>query len=249
MFISRVPFANGGVGVHHWEEIGVYKTFEDIDTYSPYTTSIDCYFITPAPKRRVFTYIPLEIAAPNIKKAESRVMGLSETFRTLDEHEMPTEPGYCFYGGFSAFNGRRHEHINRHFTLPRYPGLTIILILETMGFEKHADDLKAISMGLSQFKGKVLRSRRVKPTGRPRAGRELCIRFANTNTGGREYYFILSVPSEHPMDQPNIYLSMQSGSVDAPSSYSGPQTFDTDIEALELWDRLVEGIRSRPGAV
>lgn len=199
----------------------------------------------------MFFYIYGDIAAEpeNLKDAESRMKKLAEIFSARDEEEMPTEPGFCFYGGFSAFNGRRNEHINRHFTLPRYQGLKIVFVFETIGFEKDIDDPGEINRGLNRFKGKVLRNRRVKLEGRPRAGRELCVTFTNPNTGGKEYDFILSVPGEHPMDQPNIYLNMQSGSVAEPSSYSGPQTFGNDHDALELWDKLVKGIRSRPGAV
>jgi hypothetical protein len=81
------------------------------------------------------------------------------------------------------------------------------------------------------------------------AGRELCVTFANPNTGRSEYDFILTVPGEHPMDKPNIYLNLQSGAVAAPSTWSGPQTFSSDQEALDMWDGLVRGVRSRPGAV
>ncbi len=49
MFRNMVPLANGGLGVHHWTKI--------YDTYSAYTTDIDCYFITPPPNGRVFRYI------------------------------------------------------------------------------------------------------------------------------------------------------------------------------------------------
>lgn len=40
MFINMVPFANGGLGVHHWTEINSYRDGRKPYNYSPFTTVI-----------------------------------------------------------------------------------------------------------------------------------------------------------------------------------------------------------------
>lgn len=242
MFIGKIDLHNNGIGLHHWLE-------SRYSGYSGDLSVINCYFVTKNPTR-IFTYGSL-VSSSRFEAGTKRLIELSKIFISREEDEIPSEPGFCFPGGFALDQEElRGEEVIIHATLPDYPGVNLVYIFEAAGFQKEdSSDMKVVRFLSWLYPGKVLRLGRRSMPDRPRKGREMCLRTKNENTRGKEYDFALSFDSEAPLNQPDIYFTMTTEGIRKPGSYEGPQVFFNDSEALKLWDALIKTIRPNPGSV
>lgn len=236
MFIEIFDLPNGGIAVVRWDK-----------PYSDVFIAFQCYFVTP--EQRVFMYT-YESSPGKKERAQKRMLEFASTLRARDEWEIPTESGFCFQGGFSAYTGEwRSERSGFGIELPEFPGLTIGLDVwgigedgTTLFQESNAAKitLAAVTPGVNVFRyGEVM-------IGGIKAEEVAMTEAPEEINQGKSYYFKLQAPSHKDrLDRPQLHLAMNNQL----HLYDGKKPFTSDAEALSLWDAISRSIRLRPGAI
>jgi hypothetical protein len=237
MFIGTVDLPGGGIAIVKW--MAVYSTVA-IEHY--------CYFITPEPYSRVFTYV-FPSGADRRATAQKRMEYLASTLRGRNDEEIPSEPGFCFPGGISVHTGEwRSERAGFGIELPAFPGITFGLDIWGMGiqtgklssqFNSFEFAAEALIPGNNYLRNGEVMLGEI-------AAEEIAITQAPLITKRPEtsYYFKLRSPClGKRLDRPRIHFVMNN------QLHPESDPFSSTDEALSLWDAISRSIRLRPGAI
>jgi hypothetical protein len=234
-FIGTFPLPNVGIALHYW------KT-----PYSDATSIMESYYITP--EGRVLLQAA-EVGRSKFDIGKKLALELAPTLHARDDWDpIPTEPGFCFPGGFSAQTGDwRSERANLHADFPDHPGVGLAFALWGMGIEgkKMFDSHDKLMVASRQATPGV----NILRYGDVHLGDIPAQETADVevNRYGKKYDFTLQSPSKGKrLDRPEIWLAINNV-----NDFFKPHTdpFNSDAEALGLWDAIKNTIRLRPGAI
>lgn len=238
MYLGRFDLPNGGIAIVRWKV-----------PHSKVFIVLQCYMVTPEPEPRIFIYA-FESSAREKESSQAMIQDIAASLRARDAWEIPTEPGFCFGGGFSAYTGEwRYERSGFGIELPEFPGLTIGLDVWNRGI-----DTSPLSRDINQAmlaKGLVTPGVSILRNGKVMLGdieaEEVAVISDPTKINeGRAYNFELKVPGlKDRLDRPQVHLAMNNQL----HLYDGKKPFTSDTEALSLWDAISRSIRLRPGAI
>ncbi len=173
--------------------------------------------------------------------------GLLE-IKPRDTWTIPTEPGFCFDGGFLPGSDGGFEATGVQLESPGFPNLLI-------AFSTRANDgpppegaqlltrTDAVLQGVDgSDRPTVLRREGTRPLGE-RTAQEVMWKWVKSEgvmlSGNLELY-----ASSHRLDAPEISFEL---ALDPPEKKAGANTDEQD--ALLLWDTIIQSLRLRPGAV
>lgn len=175
---------------------------------------------------------------------------LAGSVRSRRQHEIPTEPGFCIDGGYIAGSEYMSESFRVGITLPQHPGMHMTFRSST-GAEEEGLLERVGGFFRTEVLGRALgvdtlRKRR-RSVG-PIAGEEYLV--AGGDDRQRVYAFRWEFQGrDDSLAEPNLSLEM--GVLERDPGDDGslpPPAFESDDEALQLWDAILETIRPRPGA-
>lgn len=176
---------------------------------------------------------------------------LANNIRSRSETEIPTGPGFCIDQGFIAGNDYRSESVQVGITLPQHPNAFISFDASTGAEEdrllERVDNFltKAILGPLAGLK--VLRKRE------RNVGAIPAEEYATAATGNGQRVYVFAWESQgknKSLSEQNVSAGLRvlEQPVDSPQTPYQP-AFQSDEEALQLWDAIIDSIRLRPGAV
>jgi hypothetical protein len=232
-FIDSFPLGDEGIAVHIWEE-----------PYITVMSKMNCYFVSQDAIKNVFFYSP-SVGVSRFADARQKMEQMAAGISARDEWDpLPTEPGFAFEGGFSRHTGEwRAERAIVAFTLPSYPGIKGYFAAYGFGtVQKFMFEEEGVEERLAAIASRIttLRKGNVDLHGIP--GQELCA--AATEDGRRKYNFDMEAPAQgKDIGRPMLILNIFS---DEEASGDG---FDSDAEAVAVWNAIRDSIRLRPGAV
>ncbi|RAS12547.1 T6SS immunity protein Tli4 family protein [Cupriavidus alkaliphilus] len=171
--------------------------------------------------------------------------------RSRADNEIPTGPGFCIDKGFIAGNDYRSESVQVGITLPQHPNAFISFDASTGAEEDRLlerVDKFAIAAVAGWFAGlKVLRK------GERNVGAIPADEYATAATGNGQRVYVFAWESQgknKSLSEQNVSAGLRvlEQPVVSPQTPYRP-AFQSDDEALQLWDAIIESIRLRPGAV
>jgi Tle cognate immunity protein 4 C-terminal domain/Tle cognate immunity protein 4 N-terminal domain len=161
--------------------------------------------------------------------------------------EIPTEPGYCFGGGFIANAEWENEQAGIDFRIAGQPDVGVSVdILPVASRKRDKPLLDRMGGALSQLGNMASMVRVLRKGDREIAsfkGQEYLV--TGPNSGGlRGHSFIWETQGEGTLQEPSIRIEFVSSRQDEKGNPQ--QTKLTDEQALALWDRIVSSFRLRP---
>lgn len=239
MWVRRADHGNGSATIISWSR-----------PYSEAMMQAETYLIADGPRGSpVFLYSGA-VAPEKIDTAISFYGSLSRSIRSRDTHEIPTEPGFCIDGGYIAGSEYMAESFRVGIALPQHPGMHMTFRSST-GAEEEGLLERVGGFFRTEVLGRALgvdtlRKRR-RSVG-PIAGEEYLV--AGGDDRQRVYAFRWEFQGrDDSLAEPNLSLEM--GVLERDPGDDGslpPPAFESDDEALQLWDAILETIRPRPGA-
>lgn len=239
MFVRRQPLGDESIGLISWgsphSEAGMW---------------LDAYIFSRSNVERHYGYSGLFSSSREsdfidfVRRLSNSVYGLMPNYAVK-------EPGFCLDGGYISGNEFMGEGFNVAIRLPEHPGMTI-------SFESNAgaeeDTLLERVGGFFRMEilGRVtgintLRKRRRQVNGY--RGEEFLV--AGTQRGYRAYAFKWEFQGkDRSLSEPHLTLELDVSDYDPDGDDPPPPpAFQSDREALQLWDAILNSIRLRPGAV
>ncbi|SOY50034.1 T6SS immunity protein Tli4 family protein [Cupriavidus taiwanensis] len=176
---------------------------------------------------------------------------LAANIRSRAGNEIPTGPGFCIDQGFIAGNDYRSESVQVGITLPQHPNAFISFDASTGAEEdrllERVDNFltKAVLGPLAGLK--VLRKRE------RNVGAIPAEEYATAATGNGQRVYVFAWESQgknKSLSEQNVSAGLRvlEQPVDSPQTPYQP-AFQSDDDALQLWDAIIDSIRLRPGAV
>ncbi|SOY87436.1 conserved protein of unknown function [Cupriavidus taiwanensis] len=176
---------------------------------------------------------------------------MAANIRSRADNEIPTGPGFCIDQGFIAGNDYRSESVQVGITLPQHPNAFISFDASTGAEEdrllERVDNFlaKAVAGPLAGLK--VLRKRE------RNVGTIPAEEYATAATGNGQRVYVFAWESQgknKSLSEQNVSAGLRvlEQPVDSPQTPYQP-AFQSDDEALQLWDAIIDSIRLRPGAV
>ena len=168
-------------------------------------------------------------------------------YRYRAEGEIPTGVGFCFENGFFASNLPAEEEVSAGFFFPKHPNMTFSLTTFLTGNPDRPlldrnSGLMGQLFGLLTGSGNIIRKGQHNIG--PLEGQELLVRVKDEQ-GEMQYQFVWeSQGKKNSIEFPFISFSLRTG-----VEWKGPKAIQSDEEALELWDSVLNSLRLRPGAV
>jgi len=167
--------------------------------------------------------------------------------RPRPDTEIPTDPGYCFPGGFIASAEWENEEALTEFSLPGHPDAYVSVWFYPLAASKRDEPLLDRMGGVVNSLGNlashvhVLRKGERTVAGYP--GQEYL--FTAPNGGGTPAHnFVWETQGEGTLEDPVVIIQMETGTQDGKGN---PQKSSlSNEEALALWDRIVSTFRVRP---
>ncbi|MDR6586673.1 MULTISPECIES: T6SS immunity protein Tli4 family protein [Herbaspirillum] len=161
--------------------------------------------------------------------------------------EIPTEPGYCFEGGFIASPEWESEEAGIDIDIAGHPDAFVSVWFYPLPMRKHDRPLLERMGGVLQFLGRLATSVRVLRSGDrqvgPYRGQEHLATAPNSG-GMRGHSFIWETEGEGTLDTPALKIELTTGHRDKDGN---PQkTKLTDEQAMKLWDEVLNSFRVRP---
>ncbi|WP_255638348.1 T6SS immunity protein Tli4 family protein [Cupriavidus sp. MP-37] len=176
---------------------------------------------------------------------------LATNIRSRADNEIPTGPGFCIDKGFIAGNDYRSESVQVGITLPQHPNAHISFDASTGAEEdrllERVDKFLATAVA-GPFAGlKPLRKRE------RNVGAIPAEEYATAATGDGQRVYVFAWESQgknKSLSEQNVSAGLRvlGQPVVSPQTPYQP-AFQSDDEALQLWDAIIESIRLRPGAV
>lgn len=198
-----------------------------------------------------------EADADKQSKAVARMTDRLSRLRPRADTDIPTDPGYCFGGGFIANPEWENEEARVNFRIAGHPDAHLsvwILPLAAHRRDKPLLDRVGGALGaLGNLAASVHVLRRGdRPIGPfqegavtigPFNGQEYLV--TGPNSGGlRAHSFVWETQGEGTLQEPSVEIQMQTGNRD--DKGNPQQTRLTDEQALRIWDGIVESFRLRP---
>lgn len=238
MLVRRIDHGNGSTSLLSWS--------------SPRRTILmyeEAYLATTSPWQ-AFKYSG-DISASRQAMAVAFLNTLAANIRSRADNEIPTGPGFCIDQGFIAGNDYRSESVQVGITLPQHPNAFISFDASTGAEEdrllERVDNFltKAVLGPLAGLK--VLRKRE------RNVGAIPAEEYATAATGNGQRVYVFAWESQgknKSLSEQNVTagLHVLEQPVDSPQTPYQP-AFQSDDEALQLWDAIIDSIRLRPGAV
>ncbi|WP_242405240.1 T6SS immunity protein Tli4 family protein [Cupriavidus taiwanensis] len=238
MLVRRIDHGNGSTSLLSWS--------------SPRRTILmyeEAYLATTSPWQ-AFKYSG-DISASRQAMAVAFLNTLAANIRSRADNEIPTGPGFCIDKGFIAGNDYRSESVQVGITLPQHPNAFISFDASTGAEEdrllERVDNFlsKAVLGPLAGLK--VLRKRE------RNVGTIPAEEYATAATGNGQRVYVFAWESQgknKSLSEQNVTagLHVLEQPVDSPQTPYQP-AFQSDDEALQLWDAIIDSIRLRPGAV
>ncbi len=230
-FIERVGLPGQSVTLISWG-------YEDSDLLLVF----DTYFIT-AGKAMLYSG---EVSRSRKAIALENRRQMGQEWRTIPNGESPSGVGYVAGDMLLAANRFNAESWELSIQLTGKPDVSLrvtgfAVAKPDVGLRERAGGALAGMLGAAAGL-QQLRNRR-RPVG-PIEADEILV--AATQDGKRHYGFKWEAPGKAgSLAEPNLNVTLRVGE----SAYeTNAQSFLTDEEALEVWDRLISSIRLRPGA-
>jgi hypothetical protein len=193
-----------------------------------------------------------------------RMTSLLQRARGRADNEIPTEPGFCFSGGFlagKAFTGdsvRDVEEFNAVFDFKDMPDVQVNFMSNNdISADETLTERPDLDKLVAQNNGTVLRKGSVKLPGIAQA-EEWMLEGDVPQRSGKiilGHYFKLEGNSKMAAPQtPFFELEMQNGAAtesqfDDKGKYITRPASLTQAEVLKLWDAVSKSVRIRPGAL
>lgn len=236
MFIRRVDHGGSSISLISWESPRRKRMKRE-----------DAYFV--ANDGTVFSYGGM-LSADREHVALDNSAYYARKLRSRAPDETPAGPGFCIDGGYIAGQEFMNEEFRVGIALPEHPGMQ-------MSFRSRTG---AAGSGLLERAGGFLRTevlggaagldtlrKRRRPVG-PIPGEEYLV--AASDKGQRVYAFKWETQGKDAsLSEPNLGLDL--GVLERDTDDDGnppPPAFESDEEALQLWDAIIDSIRLRPGA-
>ena len=163
--------------------------------------------------------------------------------------EIPTEPGYCFEGGFIAGAEWESEEAGIDIDIADHPDAFVSVWFYPLHMSKHDRPLLDRMGGVLQSLGLFATSVRVLRTGNrqvgPYRGQEHLATAPNSG-GMRGHSFIWETEGEGTLDTPALKIELTTGHRD--KDRNPQKTKLTDEQAMKLWDEVLNSFRVRPTA-
>lgn len=163
--------------------------------------------------------------------------------------EIPTEPGYCFEGGFIASPEWESEEAGIDIDIAGHPDAFVSVWFYPLPMRKHDRPLLERMGGVLQFLGRLATSVRVLRSGDrqvgPYRGQEHLVTAPNSG-GMRGHSFIWETEGEGTLDTPALKIVLTTGHRD--KDRNPQKTKLTDEQAMKLWDEVLNSFRVRPTA-
>ncbi|WP_423192686.1 T6SS immunity protein Tli4 family protein [Cupriavidus sp. H18C2] len=232
LFVRRVPHANRSVTLVSWPEAS--------DTY---VYLFDTYF-------RVGNQTILysgEVTEDRLEVARQTRDALSQSWRLIEDGTPPQDAGFVARNVLLARTAFNPESWTLAIRLAGKPDVALRIATYARSVDRP---------GLRERAGGILPSLLRSVAGMhqlrnqahdvgPIAAHEILV--AGTEAGKRHYAFKWESPGKaYELGDPHINVSMNVTESDYTTNEA---SFADDAEALEIWDRLVDSIRLRPGAV
>jgi hypothetical protein len=167
--------------------------------------------------------------------------------RARADNDIPTEPGYCFAGGFIVNPRWRNEEASLDIDIAGHPDAFVSIWIYPLASYKHDKPLLERMGGMTQFLGNLATSVHVLRKGDrqlgPYRGQEHLASAPNSG-GMRGHAFVWETQGDGTLDTPAIKIELTTGHQD---DKGNPQkTSLTDEQAMKLWDDILNSFRLRP---
>lgn len=182
----------------------------------------------------------LDVGIASMRDALSRL-------RPRADSDIPTEPGYCFTGGFIAKPDWENEEAAIDIDIAGHPDAFVSVWIYPLASHKQDKPLLERMGGMTQALGNLATSVHVLRKGNrqigPYKGQEHLASAPNSG-GMRGHAFVWETQGDGTLDTPAIKIELTTGHQD---SNGNPQkTTLTDQQAIKLWDDILNSFRLRP---
>ncbi|WP_249777033.1 T6SS immunity protein Tli4 family protein [Herbaspirillum sp. C9C3] len=179
--------------------------------------------------------------------AVERMQAILAGLRTRSTYEIPTEPGYCFDGGFIANPEWEMEEAAIDIDIAGHPDAYVSVWFYPLARSAHSEPLLDRVGGVLQMLGRMATSVHVLRRGDrkvgPYQGQEFLVTAPNSG-GVRGHSFLWETEGEGTLDAPALKIELTTGHRD--KNGNAQQTRLTDEQAMKLWDQVLDSFRLRP---
>ncbi|MCP1575393.1 hypothetical protein J2S30_003772 [Herbaspirillum rubrisubalbicans] len=216
-------------------------------------TEVDGYLWTNGVQFLLKSQAGMSAPPPGItSRQDYAVTRMRETLaklRARRDDDIPTEPGYCFEGGFIANPEWKNEEAGIDIDIAGHPDAFVSVWFYPLAMSKHDKPLLARMNSAIQALGRLATAVRVLRKGErqvgPYKGQEFLVSAPNSG-GMRGHSFIWETEGEGTLDTPALKIELTTGHHDKDSN---PQkTKLSDAQAIQLWDEVLNSFRLRPTA-
>jgi hypothetical protein len=169
--------------------------------------------------------------------------------RPRADTDIPSDPGYCFAGGFIANPEWENEEAGVDFRIAGHPDTVVSVWFYPLSSYKHDRLLLDRMGGMTWFLANLATSVRVLRKGDrqvgPYAGQEHLASAPGSN-GMRGHAFVWETQGDGTLDTPAIKIELTTGYHDGKGNQQ--KTSLTDKEAMKLWDDILDSFHLRPVA-
>jgi hypothetical protein len=181
-----------------------------------------------------------EFGVNRMQEALSRLRPRADT-------DIPTEPGYCFAGGFISNPRWRNEEARLDIDIAGHPDAFVSVWIYPLASHKRDRPLLERMGGMVQFFGNLATSVRVLRKGDRQLGQypgQEHLASAPGSNGMRGHAFVWETQGDGTLDTPAIKIELTTGYHDGKGNQQ--TTSLTDKEAMKLWDDVLDSFRLRP---
>jgi hypothetical protein len=181
-----------------------------------------------------------EFGVNRMQEALSRLRPRADT-------DIPTDPGYCFAGGFIANPKWKNEEAGVDFRIAGHPDTLLSVWFYPLSSYKHDRPLLDRMGGMTQFLANLATSVRVLRKGDRQLGQypgQEHLASAPGSNGMRGHAFVWETQGDGTLDTPAIKIELTTGYHDGKGNQQ--TTSLTDKEAMKLWDDVLDSFRLRP---
>jgi hypothetical protein len=174
----------------------------------------------------------------------NRMQDALSRLRPRSNNEIPTEPGYCFAGGFIANPRWRNEQAMMDIDIAGHPDAFVSIWIYPLASHKQDKPLLERMGGLTQALGNLITSVRVLRKGDRQLGSykgQEHLASAPASGGMRGHAFVWETQGDGTLDTPAIKIELTTGYHD--KNGQPQKTALTDKQAIKLWDDILNSFR------
>lgn len=214
----------------------------------------ESYFVVEGKAQSsVYKYVG-EVEATRLDQALQNRRDFSAGIHPLSEAERPNGPGYCVDGAVIAGKEFQSEAFSIEVKLPSHPDAVLELFASTQAEPDESLLERAGGFLGTEVLGRIAGMKTLRRGERdvgPIRAEEYLLRA--TEGGQTSYIFKWEAPGKSDsIAEPNISVSLgvlNDSKPDDDSAPKQPPSFNSDEEAMQLWDGIIDSVRLRPGAV